>query len=76
MKMALPALLLVSLTSFWWFGKGAALDPVLLSKAKQEYQRSRSKLRNTRYLTIIDYRKSIVEDRLYVYDLQSQNTVI
>nr|GFC30517.1 hypothetical protein [Tanacetum cinerariifolium] len=76
MNKALLALLLMVIISLGWLRVGAALDPALLSKAKQEYRRNRSKLRNARYLTIIDYRRSILEDRLYVYDLQKQETVI
>ncbi|GAB3636121.1 hypothetical protein GCM10027422_17110 [Hymenobacter arcticus] len=76
MKKALLTLLLVFIISLGWLSRGAALDPALLSKAKQEHWRNRSKLRNARYLTIIDYRRSILQDRLYVYDLQKQETVI
>ncbi|RZK42167.1 MAG: hypothetical protein EOO61_05575, partial [Hymenobacter sp.] len=76
MKKALLTLLLVVIVSLGWLSRGAALDPALLSKAKQEHWRNRGKLRNARYLTIIDYRRSILQDRLYVYDLQNQETVI
>lgn len=72
MKKALLALLLMVIISLGWLSVGSTLDPALLSKAKQEYRRNRGKLRNARYLTIIDYRRSILENRLYVYDLQKQ----
>jgi hypothetical protein len=76
MKKALLALFLMVIISLGWLSVGATLDPALLSKAKQEYRHNRGKLRNARYLTIIDYRRSILEDRLYVYDLQKEETVI
>jgi hypothetical protein len=76
MKKAMLALLLTVAIWLGWLSKGTALDPSLLSKAKQEYWRNRSKLRNARYLTIIDYSKPIIQDRLYVYDLQKQEIVI
>lgn len=52
------------------------MDPALLSRAKQEYKQQRNRLVNKRYLTIMDYRKSILQKRLYVYDLQQKEVIL
>lgn len=52
------------------------MDPVLLKRAKQEYKQQLNRLANKRYLTIVDYRKSLLQDRLYVYDLQRQEVIL
>jgi hypothetical protein len=78
MKKALLLLAVVVVASLLvsWRRRGEALDPVLLRKAKQEYRVNRSRLHNKRYVTLIDYRKSILEDRLYVFDLEKQEVVL
>jgi hypothetical protein len=76
MKKILLPLIVVASISLGWVSRETTLDPVLLSRAKQEYREQRNKLGNRRYLTIVDYRKSILQDRLYVYDLQEKEVVL
>lgn len=76
MKKILLPLLLVAGLSVCWLGRRTSLDPALLSKAKQEYRARGSKLSNKRYITVVDYRKNILQDRLYVYDMQKQEVVL
>jgi hypothetical protein len=44
--------------------------------AKKVYQANKSKLANKRYITIIDYTKSILQTRLFVYDTQTDKVVL
>ena len=59
-----------------WLSREVPLDPELLSKAKREYKAKRTRLRNKRYVTIVDYRKNLLQERLYVYDLKKQRVVL
>ena len=52
------------------------LEPALLQKAILEYNLNQKRIRNKRYLTIIDYRKNIFQTRLWVYDNQSRSVVL
>jgi hypothetical protein len=72
----LPLVVVVVSLLLSWRRRDEALDPMLLSKAKQEYRVNSSRLHNKRYVTLIDYRKSILEDRLYVYDIEKQEVVL
>jgi hypothetical protein len=72
MKKILLPLVVVASISLGWISRGTTLDPVLLKRAKQEYKQQL----NRRYLTVLDYRKSILQDRLYVYDLQRQEVIL
>lgn len=76
MKKALLLLLVGGLLALGWHSTHSSLDPVLLQQAKQEYGAQHSKLANTRYITLIDYRKSILQKRLFVYDVKSQSIVL
>ena len=59
-----------------WLSNGSTLDPILLNKAKQEYKAKGNKLKNKRYITVIDFRKSILQERLWVYDTKSHSIVL
>ena len=76
MKKILLLLVGVASVSLGWISRGTTLDPMLLKRAEQEYKQRLNRLNNKRYLTIVDYRKSILQDRLYVYDLQHQEVVL
>ena len=76
MKKILLPLVVVASISLGWISGGTTLDPVLLKRAKQEYKQQLKRLVNRRYLCIVDYRKSILQDRLYVYDLQRQEVIL
>jgi hypothetical protein len=76
MKKILLLLVGVASVSLGWISRGTTLDPVLLKRAKQEYKQQLNRLANRRYLTIVDYRKSLLQDRLYVYDLQRQEVIL
>jgi hypothetical protein len=76
MKKILLPLVVVASISLGWISRGTTLDPVLLKRAKQEYKQQLNRLANKRYLTIVDYRKSLLQDRLYVYDLQRQEVIL
>lgn len=73
----IPLLLVfVASVSLGWVSRKTTADPVLLSRAKQEYKKQRSRLVNKRYLTVVDYRKGIWQERLYVYDFQQGKVVL
>ncbi|AWM32106.1 murein L,D-transpeptidase catalytic domain-containing protein [Hymenobacter nivis] len=76
MKKALLLLLLGGLLALVWYSTHASLDPALLRQAKKEYGAQQAKLANTRFITIIDFRKSICQKRLFVYDVKSQSVVL
>ncbi|MVN77559.1 hypothetical protein GO988_14585 [Hymenobacter sp. HMF4947] len=52
------------------------MDPALLRRAKQEYRAQRGKLVNPRFINIVDFRKSIFQERLFVYNFISQIVVL
>jgi hypothetical protein len=76
MKKALLFLSAVTLIALVWYCSRASLDPGLLRRAIEEYAARREKLGNRRYVTIVDYRKNILEKRLFVYDVQKQSVVL
>jgi hypothetical protein len=77
MKKALLLLPFGGLLALGWHSTYfSSLDPALLRQAKQEYVAQHSKLANTRFITVIDYRKSIDQKRLFVYDVKSQSVVL
>jgi hypothetical protein len=76
MKKTLLSLLALGGVVVVWHCSQASLDPALLRRATQEYAARRGQLGNPRYVTIVDYRKSIVQKRLFVYDVQKQSIVL
>jgi hypothetical protein len=76
MKKVLLLLPLGGLFALGWRSTHSALDPSLLKQAKREYVAQYGKLANTRFITIIDYRKSIDQRRLFVYDVKIQDVVL
>lgn len=51
----------------------AGLDMALLEEALQARDAHKGQIKNDRYITIIDYRKSSSENRLYLIDTRSGN---
>lgn len=76
MKKALLFLSACGLVALVWHCSRSSLDPVLLRRATQEYAAHKGQLGNSRYVTIVDYRKPITEKRLFVYDMQKQCVVL
>lgn len=76
MKKALLFLSVCGVVALVWYCTQSSLDPVLLRRANQEYATRKGQLGNDRYVTIIDYRKSIAQKRLFVYDMQKQSVVL
>lgn len=76
MKKALLFLSVCAIVALVWHCSQSSLDPVLLRRATQEYAARRRQLGNRRYVTIVDYRKSIAQKRLFVYDVQKQSVVL
>lgn len=76
MKKALSFLSACALVALVWHCSQSSLDPVLLRRATQEYAARKGQLGNSRYVTIVDYRKPIMEKRLFVYDVQKQTVVL
>ncbi|RZL06685.1 MAG: hypothetical protein EOO62_18420 [Hymenobacter sp.] len=76
MKKVLLFLSVCGLVALVWHCSQSSLDPVLLRRATQEYAARKGQLNNSRYVTIVDYRKSIVQKRLFVYDVQKQTVVL
>jgi hypothetical protein len=71
-------LLIAVLSIFVLIGANAFSNPseTILTIAKKEYQANKSNLRNKRYITVIDYGKSILQTRLWVYDTKTDEVVI
>lgn len=76
MKKTLLLLLIVGILALGWHATHSSLDPALLRQAKQEHVAQQGKLSNTRFITVIDYRKSILQKRLFVYDVKKKSIVL
>ena len=77
MKKAFLLLLVGGLLALGWDStRSSPLDPMLLRQAKQEYSTQHNKLVNSRFITVIDYRKNIAQKRLFIYDVRSQSIVL
>jgi len=50
-------------------------DPIVILAKKMQVQYSKN-ITNKRYVTIVDFSKSIIEDRLYVVDMQTEKIII
>lgn len=74
-KVLLPSALFFAIL-LGWISREVPLDPALLIKAKREYKARKNQLRNRRYVTIVDYRQNLFQQRLYVYDLEKQQVVL
>jgi L,D-peptidoglycan transpeptidase YkuD (ErfK/YbiS/YcfS/YnhG family) len=70
--------ILLLLAALWTLSGVASSNPSddVLTLAKKEYQANKAKLDNKRYITIIDYSKSILQTRLYVYDTKTGDVVL
>jgi hypothetical protein len=75
-KKALMLLLSVGLVALGWHSTHSALDPLLLRQAEQEYSARKAQLGNKKYLTIIDFRCSLLQPRLFVYDVKAHQIVL
>ena len=76
MKKALLFLLAASVLVVWHMSSDADLDPALLLRAEQAWLAQREGITNKRYLTIVTYRKSLLQTRLYVVDRTSRKVVL
>jgi len=76
MKKALLLLISLFLVGLWFSSGAVPLDATLLRKAEGECTKRRSQLNNKRYVTIIDYRKNLLQHRLWVYDRVKQQVVL
>ena len=76
MKKALFFLLAASALVVWHMSSDVDLDPALLLRAEQAWLAQRGAITNTSYLTIVDYRKSLLQTRLYVVDRTSRKVVL
>jgi hypothetical protein len=59
-----------------WHSTHSSLDPELLERATREYALQERKLDNHHYVAIIDYRLSIVQPRLFVYDRKAHRVIL
>jgi hypothetical protein len=59
-----------------WHSTHSSLDPALLGSATREYALREKQLGNHNYLVIIDYRLSIMQPRLFVYDRKAQRVIL
>lgn len=59
-----------------WYSTHSSLDPALLGRATREYALQEKQIGNHDYLAIIDYRLSIVQPRLFVYDRKAHRVIL
>ena len=73
---ALIFLLAVSALVVWLVTSGSDLDPALLRLGQSAARARRGDVARGDHITLIDYRKSILQTRLWVYDQKAKKVVL
>jgi hypothetical protein len=76
MKKVFLLLLLGGLFALVWHSTHGSLDPALLSRATQEYDARKEQLGNRKYVTIVDFRRDMLQPRLFVYNMQEHQVAL
>jgi L,D-transpeptidase catalytic domain len=76
MKKALLLLLVAAVLVVWHMTSGSDLNPALLRQGQSAARAQRGVVVAPRYITLIDYRKSILQTRLWVYDQKAKKVVL
>lgn len=76
MKQALLFLLAAAALLAWHMSSDGDLDPELLRRAQTLARAQHGGVVNQRVVTVIDYRKSLLQTRLWVYDQKAKRVVL
>lgn len=75
-RLLLLVLLLLATLGYWLATGAAPLDSELLRRAEAEFTRQKPHLTKQRYITLIDYRRHILQKRMWVFDRKERRVVL